>query len=139
MSTSPWDGVRNYAARNHMKAMKTGDKVLFYHSNCKEPGVCGLASVVKEAYDDYTALDKNSEYYFPKATKEKNPWQMVDVGFVAEFDEVVPLKVLKEEKELKDMALFTQSRLSVQPVTVAEYNHIVELSEAKKNKKAKTE
>ncbi|KAK7202327.1 EVE domain containing protein [Novymonas esmeraldas] len=125
LSSSPWDGVRNYAARNNMRAMSVGDKVLFYHSSTKVPGVAGLAEVGRSAYDDFTALDKTSEYFDSKATKEKNPWQMVDVKFVAKWDAVVSLHEMKARKELQKMALFTQSRLSVQPVTAAEYAVIV--------------
>lgn len=128
MTISPWDGVRNYAARNHMKAMLIGDKVLFYHSNTKEPGVVGLAEVVREAYDDHTALDSKSDYYYPKATKDSNPWQMVDVRFVEKFPGVVSLTTIKKEKTLQNMALLRQSRLSVQPVTPTEYDHIVRLA-----------
>lgn len=128
--TSPWDGVRNYAARNHMRSMQVGDMVLFYHSNTKEPGVAGLAKVVKAAYDDYTALDKKSEYYFPKATVENNPWQMVDVGFVSKFEHVVSLSNMKKQKELQKMALFTQSRLSVQPVTADEFTFILAMHDS---------
>lgn len=125
--TAPWDGVRNYAARNHMRAMALGDRVLFYHSNTKEPGVAGLAEVARLAYDDYTALDKASEYYDPKATTEKNPWQMVDVKFVAKWKRVVTLHEMKACEELRKMALFTQTRLSVQPVTAKEYDFILTL------------
>ncbi|KAG5490862.1 hypothetical protein JKF63_00984 [Porcisia hertigi] len=128
-NTSPWDGVRNYAARNHMRAMTVGDKVLFYHSNTKQPGVAGLAEVVRSAYDDFTALDKTSDYFDPKATKEKNPWQMVDVRFVAKWDAVVTLQEMKLRSELQKMALFTQSRLSVQPVDAVEYAYILRMYE----------
>ncbi|KAG5489865.1 hypothetical protein GH5_00748 [Leishmania sp. Ghana 2012 LV757] len=132
--TSPWDGVRNYAARNNLRAMAVGDKVLFYHSNTKEPGVAGLAEVVRLAYDDFTALDKTSDYFDPKATKEKNPWQMVDVKFVAKWDAVVTLREMKSRRELQQMALFTQSRLSVQPVGAAEYAYIVRMNEEQQRK-----
>ncbi|KAH9578218.1 EVE domain [Trypanosoma melophagium] len=121
---SPWDGVRNYAARNYMKLMNVGDRVLFYHSNAKPPGVVGLASVVRKAYPDPTALDPKSEYYDAKATEVKNPWEMVDVQFEEKFPSIVSLEQLKEEKKLRNMLLFTRARLSVQPVTRSEYEHI---------------
>ncbi|ORC85511.1 thymocyte nuclear protein 1 [Trypanosoma theileri] len=124
---SPWDGVRNYAARNYMKLMNVGDRVLFYHSNAKPPGVVGLASVVRKAYPDHTALDATSEYYDAKATEAKNPWEMVDVQFEEKFSSLVSLEQLKEEKKLSSMLLFTRTRLSVQPVTKSEYEHIVSL------------
>lgn len=93
------------------------------------PGVAGLAEVARLAYADYTALDKTSEYYDAKATKEKNPWQMVDVKFVAKWDSVVSLHDMKARKELKDVALFSQARLSVQPVAANEYAFILRMSE----------
>ncbi|KAJ2303142.1 hypothetical protein IWW52_006851, partial [Coemansia sp. RSA 2704] len=69
-ATSPWDGVRNYQARNHIRNMKIGDKVLFYHSNCKIPGIVGVASVVKEAYPDHTAFDPAHMYYDSKSNQD---------------------------------------------------------------------
>lgn len=81
-STEHWDGVRNYQARNFMKdGMKKGDLIFFYHSNCEEPGIVGLAKVVKEAYPDFTSWDKKSKYYDEKSTPEKPRWFMVDVKF----------------------------------------------------------
>ncbi|RHW69666.1 EVE domain containing protein [Trypanosoma brucei equiperdum] len=127
---SPWDGVRNYAARNNMKLMKVGDCVLFYHSNAKPSGVVGLASVVKTAYPDHTALDPKSEYYDARASK-KNPWEMVDVQFEEKFASIVSLEELKKEKKLQAMQLFSQSRLSVQPVEKSEYDHVVSLGRKK--------
>lgn len=127
--TEPWDGVRNYAARNHMRAMAVGDQVLFYHSNTKEPGVAGLAEVSRLAYADHTALDKTSDYYDAKATKEKNPWEMVEVKFVRKWKRVVTLHEMKACKELEKMALFTQARLSVQPVTAEEYEFILRMED----------
>ncbi|RNF09598.1 thymocyte nuclear protein 1 [Trypanosoma rangeli] len=122
---SPWDGVRNYAARNNMKAMNVGDRVLFYHSNAKPPGVVGLATVVRTAYPDHTALDPASPYHDAKATKEKNPWEMVDIKFGEKFPALLSLERLKGEKELREMQLFSRTRLSVQPVTKGEYEHIL--------------
>ena len=124
---SPWDGVRNYAARNNMKKMNIGDLVLFYHSNGKPSGAAGIARVAKLAYPDHTALDKGSEYYDARATKDNNPWAMVDVEFVEEFDRLVPLNELKADPLLANMVLFSQGRLSVQPVDEASFNHIVHL------------
>nr|CCC93929.1 conserved hypothetical protein [Trypanosoma congolense IL3000] len=127
---SPWDGVRNYAARNNMRAMNVGDFVLFYHSNAKPSGVVGLATVVKTAYPDHTALDPKSDYYDPKACKN-NPWEMVDVQFEEKFPSIVSLEELKKEKALMAMQLFTHSRLSVQCVERREYEHIVFLGRKK--------
>lgn len=131
MPSSPWDGVRNYEARNNMKAMKVGDHVLFYHSvAAKETGVAGIAVVCKEAYDDFTALDKKSEYHDAKATKEKNSWQMVDVKFVDKFPRVVTLHEIKADKALASMALIQRGRLSVVPVTQKEYEHILTVAKS---------
>ena len=125
MKTSPWDGVRNYQARNYMKEMKVGDHILFYHSNAKPPGVAGVARVCREAYPDHTAQDKKSKYYDPKASPEKPIWEMVDVEFVAKFDVLVPLDTMRNESALSDMVLFSRARLSVQPADAKHYNHIV--------------
>ena len=125
--TSAWDGVRNYGARNNMQKMKVGDLVLFYHSNGKPSGAAGVARVSKLAYPDHTALDKSSEYFDPRATAAKNPWAMVDVEFVEEFPRLVPLEELKHDPALSTMVLFSQGRLSVQPVDEASFDHIVQL------------
>ena len=128
--TAFWDGVRNYQARNFMiKNMKLGDKILFYHSNAKPSGVTGLALVCKPAKPDLTALDKNSQYYDPKATKEKPRWFAVTVRFVEIFDKIIPLGKLREQKALKNMRLLQKGqRLSVMPVTKSEYQYIVKMS-----------
>jgi predicted RNA-binding protein with PUA-like domain len=125
--TSPWDGVRNYQARNFMKQMAVGDPVLFYHSNAKPPGVAGLARVCKLAYPDHTARDKTSPYHDERATEEKPIWEMVDVEFIERFNELLSLDTLRQEPALKDMVLFNRSRLSVQPVTPEQYRHIVSM------------
>ncbi|KAJ2740373.1 hypothetical protein H4S06_006127 [Coemansia sp. BCRC 34490] len=131
-STSPWDGVRNYEARNILRdQMKTGDKVLFYHSNCKVPGVSGVASIVREGYPDHTAFDPDHPYYDPKSNKESPKWFMVDVKFVRKFDSIVSLTELKSHGELKDMALIKRGRLSVQPVREDEFNFILGLAATK--------
>jgi predicted RNA-binding protein with PUA-like domain len=130
MKISPWDGVRNYQARNIMREMKVGDQVLFYHSNAKPPGVIGLARVVRQAYPDHTARDAKSKYFDAKASEEKPIWDMVDVEFVAKFDAIIPLVTLRRESALKDMILLSRGRLSVQPVKADEYNHILAMASA---------
>ncbi len=125
-STS-WEGVRNYQARNHIKTMKKGDRVLFYHSSAKPPGVAGIAEIVKEAYPDAFALKKGHDYYDPKSTKDDPIWFMIDVGFVEKFPELVPLDTIKQTKELADMVLVKRSRLSVQPVEKAAFERIVKM------------
>lgn len=128
-----WDGVRNYQARNFMmKSMKKGDKVLFYHSSSNPPGVAGLAVICKEAEADQTALDKSSQYYDPKATKENPMWFAVTVQFVQAFDRIISIGGLRREKILKNMTLLQKGqRLSVLPVTKTEYQYIVQLSQKK--------
>ena len=129
-STEHWDGVRNYQARNFMRdEMKKGDLVLFYHSSCKVPGVAGIAKIVKEAYPDHTAFDKNSNYYDPKSSEENPRWFMVDVKFEKKFKKVLTLKELKTFEELKEMKLLQKgSRLSIMPVTKDEFDFIQSLS-----------
>ena len=129
--TTFWDGVRNYQARNFMmKEMQKGDKVLFYHSNTQPPGVTGLAVVCEGAKADLTALDKKSQYYDFKATKEKPRWFAVTVKFVSAFDKIISIEELRQEKVLKSMTLLQKGqRLSVLPVTQMEYQRIVKMSQ----------
>ena len=122
--TGGWDGVRNYEARNFMKVMKTGDKVLFYHSNAVPPGVAGTAEVCREAYPDPTQFDPKDGHYDPKAAPDKPIWFQVDLRFVAKFARFVPLDELRGTPELADMKLFKRSRLSVIPVTPAQWKII---------------
>ena len=125
----PWDGIRNYLARNFMmKDMEKGDKVLFYHSNSKEIGVAGLAQIASDAYPDPTQFDKRSEYFDPKATKDEPRWYLRDVQWLADFKRLVPLAELKKHKELSNMLVVQKGqRLSIQPVSRKEYEIIVEL------------
>lgn len=129
-STTPWDGVRNYQARNFMRDdMKAGDRVLFYHSNCEEPGVAGLAEIACEAYADYTAFNPSEKHYDPKSVPEKPVWMMVDVKLVDKFDRVVTLKEIKADDRLSGMELVRKgSRLSVQPVSENEYKTILRMA-----------
>lgn len=126
----PWTGVRGFAARNHMRAMKLGDRVLFYHSSAKPSGVAGLAKVVKEAYPDHTSWDPKSEYFDKKSTEEKPLWFMVDVGYESTFKNYLSLDSLKKEKPLKNMILFKEGRLSVQPVSKEEFDWLCKLGTA---------
>ncbi|WP_374079065.1 EVE domain-containing protein [Bdellovibrio bacteriovorus] len=116
--TTPWEGVRNYQARNFMmKDMELGDLVLFYHSNAEPPGVAGVAKVSKIAFPDKTQFDKKSEYFDAKATKEKPIWFCVEVEFVSKFKNLVSLSDLRDNEKLSDMVVLQKgSRLSVQPV-----------------------
>ncbi len=123
-----WSGVRNYQARNFMKEMKVGDRVLFYHSSTMPPGVAGLAKIVAEAHPDETQFEKKGPYLDLKATRAKPIWYCVDVGFVKKFSRLVPLEELRGLKALKNMMLLERgSRLSVQPVTEKEFEAIIKL------------
>jgi predicted RNA-binding protein with PUA-like domain len=127
--TEHWDGVRNYQARNFMKAMKKGDKILFYHSKAKEIGISGIAKVSKEAYPDFTAWDKNDPHFDPKTDKEQPTWFMVDVQFVKKCKNIITLSTLRSYKTLQDMLILRKgNRLSVTPVTKKEFDFIVGLN-----------
>jgi predicted RNA-binding protein with PUA-like domain len=124
--TTPWFGVRNYQARNFMRdGMKIGDRVLFYHSSCPEPGIAGLAEVASHAYPDGTQFDPKSDYHDPKATRAEPRWLNVDVKLVKKT-RLVHLAELREHAELADMVILRRgNRLSVTPVTAAEWKFIV--------------
>lgn len=125
VKTEGWNGVRNYQARNFMKMMKVGDLVLFYHSNALPSGVAGVAKVTKLAYPDPTQYDRKSDYFEPRATKENPVWFQVDLSFVSKLPRFLPLDELRGMPELREMDLFKRSRLSVQPVTAAQWKSIV--------------
>jgi predicted RNA-binding protein with PUA-like domain len=127
-----WEGVRNYQARNFMRdEMEVGDPVLFYHSNTEPIGVAGLARVARTAYPDSTALDPASHYYDPKATRDDPRWYLVDIEFVERFPAVLSLAALRDVPALADMPLLNRSRLSVQPVTRAQFDTIVALGRSR--------
>ncbi|MEW6446298.1 MAG: EVE domain-containing protein [Pseudomonadota bacterium] len=117
--TEHWDGVRNYQARNFMRAMKIGDQVFFYHSNTAVPGIVGIAEVVREAYPDHTAWDNpEGKYHDPASTPDKPRWDMVDLRYRRHLRRVIPLTELKTIEELADMPLVRKgNRLSVMPVS----------------------
>jgi predicted RNA-binding protein with PUA-like domain len=128
--TTCWDGVRNYQARNFMRAMRVGDQVLFYHSNADPPAVVGVAEVVKAAYPDDSAFDPKDKHYDPKSTPAKPLWDMVDVKFILKFQNPLGLDRLRTIPALKKMELLRRgSRLSVQPVRPEEWKTIVALSQ----------
>ncbi len=128
--TTCWDGVRNYQARNFMRQMEIGDQVLFYHSNADPSSVVGIAEVVKTAYPDHTALDPHDKHFDPKATPANPIWEMVDLRFVRRFDAPLSLDALREVAGLEKMELLRRgSRLSVQPVTPAEWEIVLGLAE----------
>ena len=127
--TAGWEGVRNYQARNLMRDdMQEGDGVLFYASNAEPSGVTGLAKISRSGYPDRFAWKKGHTYFDAASTPEAPVWFMVDIAFVERFPAVVPLEVLKATKGLEEMAVTKKgSRLSVQPVTRAEYDIVVRL------------
>ena len=127
-ATSPWDGVRNYQARNNMKAMKSGDKVLFYHSSCEEIGVAGVATVAREAYPDYTSWDPKSKYFDEKSTPENPRWFMVDLKWQKSFKHIVSLAAIKKHPDLAGMSLVKKGqRLSVMAITQNEFETILSM------------
>ncbi len=126
----PWSGVRNYQARNFMmKDMRPGDGILFYHSNCAVPGVAGLAEVIGDAYPDPTQFQPKSDYYDAASKPEQPRWWLVDVGFARKFKRVVALEELRGHAgKLGEFALLSRgNRLSVMPVTAAQYKFILSL------------
>ena len=128
--TEPWDGIRNYQARNLMRdKMKVGDQAFFYHSRQAEPAIVGTVRVVREAYPDHTSWDPSSKYFDEKSSPENPRWLMVDVQFESEFSRPVTLKELRSVPELKEMFLLRKGmRLSVQPVTEEEFQLILAIA-----------
>ena len=124
-----WEGVRNYQARNFMRDdMRAGDPVLFYASNAKPSGVTGLSRIVRGGYPDPFAWRTGHKYFDAASSPDTPVWYSVDVGFVERFPAVVPLEVLKATAGLRQMMVTQKgSRLSVQPVTKAEYEIVVRL------------
>ena len=129
--TVPWVGVRNYQARNFMRdAMRVGDGVLFYHSSCAEPGVAGLAEVASSAYADATQFDPASPYHDPKAGLEAPRWLHVDVRLVRKT-RLLPLREMRSQPALATMLLLKPgNRLSITPVTPAEWRAVLALLDA---------
>ena len=127
--TEPWNGVRNYQARNFMRdEMLEGDLILFYHSSCEIPGVAGIAKVSSKPYPDSTQFEKKSEYYDPKATKETPRWFLIDVTYNQDLKNFVSLEEMKKHKELSEMRLLQRgNRLSILPVTNKEFEFILKL------------
>lgn len=129
--TEPWDGVRNYQARNFMRdEMQLGDRAFFYHSNCNTPGIVGIMEIVREGYPDYTAFDPESNHFDPKSNPDKPRWMMVDVKYVRHTERVIPLAELKKHDELAGMKLLQKgNRLSVMPVSEHEWFYVLGLED----------
>ena len=128
--TEPWDGIRNYQARNIMRdQMKVGDGVLFYHSNAKPPGVVGVAEIASETYVDPTQFDPEEKYFDAKSKPDNPRWLLLDVKYVKHFPRILSLSELKEAPGLEDMMVIRKGmRLSIQPVTAEEWRIIHELA-----------
>jgi predicted RNA-binding protein with PUA-like domain len=124
-----WDGVRNYQARNYMRdGMRVGDRVFFYHSNCAEPGIVGIAEVATDAYPDPSQFDPKSKYFDAGSSRDNPRWMLVDVKFVKKLKRTITLKELQADPALDGMVLLRKgSRLSVQPVETAHWEHILGL------------
>ncbi len=125
--TAPWDGVRNFSARNRLREMQVGELALVYHSSTKPTAVVGIARVCREAYPDPSQHDPKSDYYDPKSDPQHPRWSMVDVEYVAHLPRPVTLEAIKQDPALAQMVLVHRPRLSVQPVTPAELAHVVAL------------
>ena len=123
---TPWDGVRNYAARNFMRdEMQVGDGVFFYHSNQKPPAIMGIMEVSSKAYPDALQFDPKSKYFDEKSSESDPRWVNVDMKFVKKFDTPVDREMLKAEKALEGMELFRLGRLSITHVTKEEWDTIL--------------
>ncbi len=125
-----WDSIRNYQARNFMRdEMKVGDRVLFYHSNAKPPGVVGLAEVSTEPYPDPTQFDPENKYFDAKSDPAHPRWILVDIRAIEPLPRMVSLGELRESAKLTGMALLQKGqRLSIQPVKAAEYREILRIA-----------
>jgi predicted RNA-binding protein with PUA-like domain len=127
--TEPWDGVRNYQARNMLRdEMKKGDLAFFYNSSCEIPGIAGVMEIVKEGHPDPTAFSHEEKHYDPKSKPDNPTWYLVDVKLKRKLKRVIPLTELKQFKQLVNMKLLQKgNRLSVMPVTKKEWDYILDL------------
>lgn len=126
--TEHWDGVRNYQARNFMRAMNVGDQAFFYHSSCAEPGIVGIVEIVRAAYPDPSAFDRRSPYYDPRSSPERPRWDMVDVRLLRRLQRLIPLGEIRSNRRLAAMHLVQRgNRLSVMPVTAAQWQAILKM------------
>lgn len=125
---APWDGVRNYQARNYLREMRPGDRVLVYHSSCRHIGVAGIVRVVSAPYPDPAQFDPDSPYYDGRSTRDNPRWVAVDMCFERRFTDIIALARLKATSGLEDLPLVKKgSRLSVMPVTTAQWQRILAL------------
>ncbi len=127
--TEPWDGVRNYQARNFIRAMRKGDAAMIYHSACAQPGVVGIARIVGAPRPDPTQFDPASAHYDPASGADNPRWTLVDVAFVRKLAHPVPLDAIKSLPALGEFALTRRgNRLSVLPVSDAQWRAILALA-----------
>jgi predicted RNA-binding protein with PUA-like domain len=129
--TTHWDGVRNFQARNFMRdAMQRGDEAFFYHSNCEEPGIAGIVTIVKTGYPDHTAFDPSDKHYDAESDREAPRWYMVDVRFQRKLRRVITLAELRKHSNgaLAGLALLKRgNRLSITPVSAAHWKFVLTL------------
>lgn len=126
--TEPWDGVRNYQARNFLREMRVGDRAFFYHSNCAAPGITGMMEIVKSGYPDATQFDSASPHFDARSDPAHPRWYRVDVRFVRELKRLVSLRELKNYPELRDLPLVQRgARLSVMPLTERQWKFILSI------------
>ncbi len=125
--TTGWEGVRNFEARNFMRAMAIGDLAFFYHSNSEPSGIAGIMEICKAAYPDPSQFDRKDVHFDPKASADNPIWQQVDVRFKEAFPRVLSLEELRAIPELKDTPLFKRSRLSIQPIDERAWQAVIEL------------
>lgn len=128
--TEPWDGVRNYQARNFMRdEMKIGDQIFFYHSNCKEPGIVGIAEVASTPYPDPTQFDPESKYFDPKSDPDDPRWILVDVRYKRDLKRPITLSEIKDHADALDglQLIKRGNRLSVMPIAAEHWGYILGL------------
>ncbi len=131
--TEPWNGVRNYQARNHLRQMKIGDLGFFYHSSCEEPGIAGIVRITKAACPDPTQFDPRSEYFDAGSKKDDPRWSLVDVAWEADFPKFVSLDMLRSEPSLDGLIVLRRgNRLSVTPVDAGHFAKICEMAGLRK-------
>jgi predicted RNA-binding protein with PUA-like domain len=126
--TTLWDGVRNYQARNFLKAMQVGDRAFFYHSNTSLPGIVGLMEVIEAMVVDPSQFDENGEYFDPKATVENPRWHTVRVKYVQTFDRALSLSELRAAFAPEELLVVKQgNRLSVLPMVDAVADRVLRM------------
>jgi predicted RNA-binding protein with PUA-like domain len=128
--TTAWEGVRNYMARNHLRAMRTGDRAFFYNSAVAPLAIVGIMEIVKAAYPDPAQFDRQSDYFDPGSKRDAPRWDAVDVRYLEPVSPPITREAMKAAPGLKNLRLFSHTRLSVSPVTPAEWKTILGLEHA---------